>query len=419
MTMSRRRPRTAIELPSRRIPAFAMAGEPNLATLMAQFGEHSTAIDQKFGAVEADLEKINMKLAGLTAHGGGASANGSSNLRTELNAVAKYFRSKRRQQDELLNIHTGAMTALANIQGSMSVGSDPDGGYLVLPEISNSMTKRLWDVAAMRRISRVETITAGTQWEEPIDADQVGSGWVAENDSRPSTSTPKIGMLKVPLNEAYAMPPITQGLLDSSSFDLGTWLVGKITDKFSRDEGIAFIGGDGVGKPMGFLSIPKTTDVDANRPWGTIQYIPTGVSGDFPASNPGDTLKSLVWSLRAPYRAGATWLMNSNTMAVIDKFKDGMGNYLLRPGMTAGVPDMLLGYPVTIDDVAMPDITANSCAIAFGNFQLGYVIIDRLGVKLLVDPFSAKPLVLYYAYRRVGGGVANSEAIKLLKFAAS
>ncbi|MFT4116536.1 phage major capsid protein [Bradyrhizobium sp.] len=411
------RQRTAIELPSRRIPAFAMAGENGVEALMAQFGAHHEAVTQRFCTIEAELERVTERMAGLTALGTGSRPSGESNLRTELNAVAKFFRSKGRQQDELLNIHTGAVTALANIQGAMSVGSDPDGGYLVLPEISKSMTKKLWDVSAMRRICRVETVTGGVQWEEPIDPDQVGSGWVGETDPRAATSTPKIGMLKIPLNEAYAQPPITQSLLDSSQFDLGNWLIGKINDKFGRDEGIAFIGGDGVNKPMGLLSYPQSTASDATRPWGTLQTVATGQAGAFPTSNPADPLKNLLWSLRAPYRAGASWLMNSNTLSLIDKMKDGQGNYLLRPGLTAGMPDMLLGYPVAVDDVAMPDPAANSISVAFGNFQLGYVIVDRLGIKLLVDPFTAKPLVLYYAYRRVGGGLANSEAIKLLKFA--
>jgi HK97 family phage major capsid protein len=422
------RRRTAIELPaaiSRRRQVFAMAEPANdIAALGRQFGDFNSAVTERIGAVENSLDKVMERIASLVVHGGGGAPSGEANLRAELNAVASYFRSRGRQQEELHNINSNAIAALAGVQGidpakiraTMSVGSDPDGGYVVLPEISRTMTKKLWDVSPMRRISRVESIV-GTEWKEPIDADQITSGWVGEQDSRPQTGTPKLGMLDISLNESYCMPPITQALLDSASFDLGSWLVGKINDKFARDEGAAFVAGDGVARPMGFLSVPQSTATDATRPWGTIQTVSTGVSGDFPASNPADVLKTLVWSLRTPYRAGATWLMNSNTLSRVDKFKDGQGNYLLRPGLTSGMPDMLLGYPVAVDDVAMPDIGANACAIAFGNFQLGYVIIDGIGIRLLVDPYSAKPYVLYYAYRRVGGGVANSEAIKLLKFA--
>jgi HK97 family phage major capsid protein len=230
-------------------------------------------------------------------------------------------------------------------------------------------------------------------------------------------------MLTVPLHEVYAMPPVTQALLDMAGFDLGNWLLNKIIDRFGRDEGSSFLAGDGVGKPRGMMSYPTSTAADDTRPWGTVQYMPTGASGAFKTgSTPpdsGDCLRDLTWKLRTPYRQGASWLMNSNTIAQIDKIKDGQGNYLFRPSMTAGAPSSLLGYPVEIDDVAMPDIAANSLSIAFGNFQKAYVIIDRIGIKLLVDPFSSKSLVLYYAYKRVGGGLSNSEAVKFLKFSVS
>lgn len=418
MTTASRR-RTAIELPAiaRRRGIFAMA-EPtgDIAALGRTFGEFNSAITQRVDTIESAVDEVLTKLAGLTVHGGGG-GNSQNNLKAELQAVGKYLR--KRDDSDLLNIHRNSMQTIGDIQGNMSVGSDPDGGYFVLPTFSTTMTQKLWDVTAMRRLSRVETVLSGSQWEEPIDNDQVESGWVGENDPRPATKSPKIGKLKVPLNEAYAMPPVTQTLLDSVGFDLGGWLLNKISDKFGRDEGTAFLAGDGVGKPMGMLSYPTSTATDDTRPWGTIQYIATGQAGDLPTENPGDPLKSLVWALRAPYRPGAAFLLNSNTMSRIDKLKDGFGNYLLRPGLTTGAPSMLLGYPVEIDDVAMPDIGANAFAIAFGNFKRAYVIIDRIGLKLIIDPLTQKPLVLYYCYRRVGGALANSEAVKLLKFSAS
>jgi len=395
-----------------------MAGEVSDITALArQFETHHGTVQAALANITTEIDRINTTQAALRVSGGGAPADG---LRKELSAVAKFFRKK--DATDLMSLHAGAVSALADIN-NMSVGSDPDGGYFVLPALSTTMTKKLWDVTAMRRLARVETITAGDRWEEPIDNDQVGSGWVGETDSRPQTGSPKIGMLNVPLHEAYAMPPVTQALLDMVGWDLGTWLFNKITDRFGRDEGSAFLVGDGVSKPRGLLTYPISAAADDTRPWGTVQYLPTGASGAFKTgSTPpdgGDCLRDLTWKLRTPYRAGASWLMNSNTISQIDKMKDLQGNYLLRPSMTAGAPSSLLGYPVEIDDVAMPDIAANSLSIAFGNFQRAYLVIDRLGIKMFVDPFSAKPLVLYYTYKRVGGGLSNSEAVKFLKFSAS
>jgi HK97 family phage major capsid protein len=412
-------PRNAIRLPANRraLPVFAMAGESptDIAALARAFEGHNATVQAALTNITEEIDRLNATQAALRVTGGGAAP--ADGLRKELNAVAKFFR--RKDDSDLMGLHAGAVSSLAEINNSMSVGSDPDGGYFVLPALSTTMTKKLYDVTSMRRLARVETISAGDRWEEPIDNDQVGSGWVGETDARPATGSPKIGMLKVPLNELYAMPPVTQALLDMVGFDLGSWLLNKIIERFGRDEGIGFLAGDGIGKPQGLLSYPISAAPDATRPWNTVQYIPSGVSGAFASTNPGDVLRDLTWKLRTPYRAGASFLMNSNTISAVDKMKDGMGNYLFRPGLTSGVPGTLLGYPVEIDDVAMPDIAANSLSIAFGNFQKAYVIIDRIGIKLLVDPYTAKPLVNYYCYKRVGGGLSNSEAVKFLKFSVS
>lgn len=297
---------------------------------------------------------------------------------------------------------------------TMSVGSDPDGGYLTTPVISSTMTKKLFDQSPMRQLARVETITIGDAWEEPIDASDVDATWVGELETRTAGQTPQAGMLRVPVQEIYALQPITQRLLDDAGFDLGGWVENKVTDKFGRTEGSAFVVGNGIKKPLGFLSHTIVSTSDATRKWGQLQYI---ASGDDQAIS-ADALKSLTWGVRAPYRAGSIWLMNSNTASNLDKLKDGNGNYLWRNGMTAGAPDELLGYPVAIAE-DMPDVATGAFPVAFGNWKLGYLIVDKVGIKWLRDPFTNKPNVNFYAYRRVGGDVANSEAIKLLKVSAS
>jgi HK97 family phage major capsid protein len=207
-------------------------------------------------------------------------------------------------------------------------------------------------------------------------------------------------------------------MLDDAAFDVEAWLAGEIATEFARAEGQAFVSGNGTNKPKGFLSYPVTAEADAVRAFGTLQYVPSGAAGAFPGSSPADKLVDLVQSLRAPYRQGAAFVMNAGTLAQIRKFKTSDGAFLWQPGLTEGQADRLLGYPV-IESEDMPDVAANSLSIAFGNFRVGYLIAERAETAILRDPFSHKPFVHFYAVKRVGGGVTNSEAIKLMKFAAS
>lgn len=294
-----------------------------------------------------------------------------------------------------------------------SVGSDPEGGYFVTPVLSSTMTQRLFNYSPMRRLARSVTIVTGDSFEEPLDVNDVGATWVGEKQSRPETSTGEVGMLNVPVNEIYALVPVTQRLLDDSGFNIGLWLEGKISDKFARSEGTAYVTGDGIKKPRGFMSYPTDSAVDITRAQGKLQYIVSGDANTVTA----DGLRDLYWGMRAPHRAQASWLMASATANSIDKLKSGDGDYLWRDGMTAGAPPSLLGRPVEFCE-DMPTIAAGNYPIAFGDFQRGYICVDKAGVKVLRDPFTDKPRVVFYAYRRAGGAVANFDAIKLLKISA-
>lgn len=299
---------------------------------------------------------------------------------------------------------------------AMSVGSDPNGGYLVLPHMSDSMESKIFDQSAIKRLARVELIPSGDSFEEVVDHGDAQAVWTGEQDSRPDTDTPTLGMHRVPLHEIYAAPKVTQKLLDTSHVNIGRWLEGKVADRFGRSQGAAFVNGDSVGKPTGILSGTPVITGDDTRDLGTLQYIPSGNASGLSSSNPADVLKQLVWKLRAPYRNGAVWIMNSNTASVLDQIKDGGGQYIWRTGMLAGSPPSLLGYEVAFDEV-MPDIGANAFPVALGNFRLGYVVVELEALKVLRDPFTSKPNVIFYTYQRVGGDVSNSEAIKLLKIA--
>jgi HK97 family phage major capsid protein len=201
-------------------------------------------------------------------------------------------------------------------------------------------------------------------------------------------------------------------------FDVEGWLAREVATEFARAEGVAFVSGTGIDQPRGFLTYPVATTGDATRPFGTLQIVPSGAAGAFPATNPADRLVDLVHALRAPYRQGAVWVMNSATLSVIRKFKDASGAFIWQPALAADQPATLLGYPV-IEADAMPDIAGNSLSIAFGQFASGYTIADRGETAVLRDPFTNKPFVHFYATRRVGGAVVNSEAVKLMRFSAS
>jgi HK97 family phage major capsid protein len=220
------------------------------------------------------------------------------------------------------------------------------------------------------------------------------------------------------MGELFANPAASQAMLDDAAFDVEAWLAGEIATEFARAEGSAFISGDGVNKPKGFLTGTPTDEPDDERAFGTLQYLATGNAGAFPASSPQDVLIDLIQTLRTPYRQGAAFVMNSATLARIRKFKTADGAFLWQPAMASGQPDTLLGYPV-VEAEDMPDIAADSFSIAFGNFRAGYLIAERQETSILRDPFTHKPFVHFYAVKRIGGAVTNSEAIKLLKFGVS
>lgn len=302
------------------------------------------------------------------------------------------------------------------VLNTLSVGSDPESGYWVLPDTSGRMIQKIYESSPIRQLADVQPISTDAL-TGPIDNGKIASGWVAEKGTRSETPTPQQGMWRIPAWEMYVEPKATQQLLDDSMVDPEAWIFNKSSEAFARDEATAFVTGNGSGKPRGFLDHAVVATADATRAWGSLQYIPTGASGAYDATIKGDCLLDLVYALKTAYRTGATFFMSRATVGTTRKLKDGQGNYLWVPG-SAAQPATLHGYPVA-EGEDMPTIAANSYSVAFGNFKIGYQIVDRLGTRVLRDPFTSKGFVLFYTTRRVGGDLLNSEAIKLLKFAAS
>jgi HK97 family phage major capsid protein len=269
--------------------------------------------------------------------------------------------------------------------------------------------------ASLRQVANVVNVDA-TSFDVLVDHTDIGSGWATEAGPESETGTPAIDRISIALHELSALPKASQRLLDDSAFDIEAWLADRIADKFARSEASAFINGDGVDKPMGILA--HTQVADSAWAWASLGYIATGTDGGFDSTNPADAVVDLVYALGAQYRANGTFVMNSKTAGQVRKLKDGDGRFLWSDGLAAGEPALLMGYRVLVAE-DMPDIASDAAAIAFGDFAAGYTVAERPDLRILRDPFSAKPHVLFYATKRVGGDVSDFAAIKLLKFSLS
>lgn len=303
-----------------------------------------------------------------------------------------------------------------NLEGkALSTAVSADGGYLVDPQTSDTIRSMLVSTSSLRSIANVVQIDA-TSFDVLIDRSEVGSGWATETAATTETSTPTIERISIKLHELSAMPKASQRLLDDSAFDVEGWLAGKIATRFIRAEAGAFINGTGTDQPKGILLPTKVAN--ASWTWGNLGYVPTGAAADFATTNASDCIVNLVYALTADYRANGTFVMNSKTAGAVRKMKDADGRFMWGDSLQAGEPARLMGYPVLIAE-DMPDVAANAYPIAFGDFNAGYTIAERPDLRILRDPFSAKPNVLFYASKRVGGDITDYAAIKLLKVAVS
>jgi HK97 family phage major capsid protein len=310
-------------------------------------------------------------------------------------------------------VRRGESAGLAELEAkALSIGSNPDGGYLVPAEVETSVMQSVREISPIRAIAGNRQISSAV-YKKPFSTTGFGTGWVGETAARPETTTSTLAELSFPAMELYAMPAATAAILDDAAVNIDEWIADEVRNAFAEQEGNAFVVGNGVNKPKGFLDYTKVAE--ASWSWGNIGYKVTGVSGGFPASNASDVLIDLIYTLKAGFRANAHWVMSKSTQAAIRKLKDADGNYLWQPAAAPGGSPTLMNFPVA-EAEDMPDIAADAYAIAFGDFGRGYLVVDRMGLRVLRDPYSAKPYVLFYTTKRVGGGVQDFSAIKLLKF---
>ncbi|MGE8134511.1 phage major capsid protein [Novosphingobium subterraneum] len=308
-------------------------------------------------------------------------------------------------------VRHGRETELKALSGTVPA----DGGFAVPQKIDEMIARRMVEISPIRSVANVvQTGTSG--FRRLVSIGGAASGWVSETGARPETASPKLAEILPPTGELYANPSATQAMLDDAAFDVESWLAGEIATEFARAEGAAFINGTGTNQPKGFLTGTTSAAGDNTRAFGALQFIGSGNASGFDSA-PEAKLIDLVFQMKAPLRQGAVWVMNSTTLATIRKLKTSDGAFLWQPGLVQGQPDRLLGYPV-VEAEDMPDVAANAFPIAFGNFKAGYLIAERRQTTILRDPYTNKPYVQFYATRRVGGQVMDSDAIKLLRITA-
>lgn len=312
-------------------------------------------------------------------------------------------------------VRTGNLESLTSDERkAMSVGSDPDGGYLVPAPTAGRIVGKVYEQSVIRQLANVVTISTN-ELEGIVDNDEAEAGWVGELDVRNDTATPQVGKYRIEAHEMYAQPKVTQKLIDDAAVDIEAWLASKVADKFARVEGAAFMTGDGVGKPRGIFAYPTAATADGARAWGTFEHVNTGASGAFHTTK-ADPLQDLIGAFKDQYLQNATFVMRREVRTAIRKMKEATSDrYLWEPSLQAGQPDRLLGYAARVDQYA-PALEASSLSLAFGDFREAYTIVDRIGVRVLRDPYTAKPYIRFYSTRRTGGGAVNFEAVKFLRF---
>lgn len=398
--------RELIEQQGKAFEEFRKSNDERLAAL--EKGEARSELEEKTDRINDELGRLSAvvdELAKKANRPGAPGAEGDEALQAEhKSAWIKWVRK-------------GDDAGLADIERkAMNVGTPADGGYAVPIQQDRDIMRLLTDLSPMRQVCRVMTV--GTEdYRKLVNLGGTASGWVGETDARPATAGPTLAQLKPSFGELYANPEVTQKALDDIFFNVEGELSQDISESFAVLEGKAFLSGTGTNQPVGLLTAKTSAEADSARAFGTVQHIATGVADNFPAKDPADILIDLIYSMKAGYRTGAQFMVNSMTLAAMRKWKDGDGNYIWQPAMQNGQPGSIFGYGyVTNED--MPSAGAGAIPVVFGNFQQAYVIFDRMGIRSLRDPYTNKPFVGFYTTKRVGSMIANTQAVKFLKCAA-
>lgn len=394
--------------------AFKADNDRRLKAVEANGGRTDPLTEEKITKHSDAIGKLQAKLDGLVAQlqgqvdelqkvaqrrGGTAPGNEDEKKKAHKDAFFAYMRR-------------GSEDGLKDLQASVSLGSDTEGGYFVPTTIDKEIEQIERDNTPMRQLCRVINVS-NEGYEKLVNQGGASSGWVDETEARPETTTPSLAALKPYFGEIYANPGLTQKSLDDPEMNLEQWVSEEVGLEFAEQENDAFTRGTGVKKPKGILGYTLSTSADGTRSFGQIQKVHSGSSGAFVA----DKLIDLVYTLKRGYRMNAKWMFAATSLGVIRKLKDGQNNYLFQPSYVAGQPQMLLGYPIEEND-DVPEAAADANAGIFADFRRAYIIVDVRGVRVLRDPYTNKPKVMFYTTKRVGGFVANDRAVKVFTLSA-
>lgn len=386
--------------------------------LKGNFDEFTKKNDKRLDAIEAEkgklaetVDTLNGKLSELDSL--------KSALEEELAAAKRPGGGKGSKEATehkagwVQFVRKGKDDGLAELeQKAMQTVTDPDGGYAVPEELDRNIISALKNEVVMR--AECNVISMGTpNYKKLVNKGGTNSGWVGETDERPETNTSKLSTIEPVWGEIYGNPHATQVMLDDAFFDVENFIVSELTQEFSEQEEIAFTNGNGDKKPKGLLAYGSDDKTDKEREWGKLQHLLAAKPGTVDT----DEIVKLVYTLRKPYRNGARWMLNNNTLFTVRTLKDSQGNYLWQPGLQLGQPSSLLSYGIA-ENEQFPDIGAGATPIGFGNFKRCFTILDRIGVRMLRDPYTKKPFVGFYTTKRVGSMLVDSHAVKLIKMGA-
>jgi len=384
--------------------AFKDSNERRLAEIEKR-GSADVVSDDKVGRINAALDEQRRLIDGIILKQARPSLGHTGQARS---AVSLQHKAAFEQY-----VRKGEAGNLAVLEAkALSIGSSADGGYLVPPETEAAVTLAMRDISPIRAIATVQQVSSNV-YNKAFSTTGFAAGWTAETAVPAQTSTTSLAQMSFQTMELYAMPAASSQLLDDSIVNIDQWIADEVKVTFAQQEGTAFVAGNGQSQPKGILSYP--TVAQASYAWGSLGYIATGVAGALPATNPSDKLFDLTYALKSQYRQNAHWIMDRSTQSTIRKLKDNYGDYLWSPAIGPGGPATLMGFPIA-ESEDMPAIGPSTFSLGFGDFARGYLIVDRIGIRILRDPFTVKPYVLFYTTKRVGGGIQDFDAIKLLKF---
>jgi len=391
-------------------PGFAETKEA-ITALQKAFSDFKSAHEEEIKSLraglsgtddQAKLEKIN---AELDKHQQAVDDINKRMAAAQMMGVGSPVKDKEYSTAFAAHLRTG------DVQAALNKGTAEEGGFLTPIEWDRTITSKLSEVSPMRQYATVIS-TSKAGFSKLFNVGGTASGWVGETDERPETPGPKFKSLEFGSGEIYANVAATQQILDDAEINLETYIADEVQSEFSLQEGAAFISGDGNKKPFGILTYVTGGANAAKHPFGAIKVKTSGAANDIT----GDSVLDLIYDLPSPYTGGAYFGLNRKTVGKVRKLKDGQGNYLWQPSYIADQPSTLAGFP-TAEFPDMPDVAADAVPILFGDFKRSYLVIDRIGIRMLRDPYTNKPYVMFYITKRVGGGLLNPQPMRALKIA--